>query len=113
MKPVEDRHSSQGQIILGGCSHSATPLHMRCDNLKIWDISNLAMPSTEVVPAPAGQCCIAYKGDGDTYIRHCDGSGVPQLTAHPANEGGLTWPTDGQRAIGMAPLERVRPNAPY
>jgi hypothetical protein len=49
---VEDNAAERGQIVLGGCSHSDTPLHIRYDNLKIWDISDLALPSAEAMPAP-------------------------------------------------------------
>jgi hypothetical protein len=41
---VEDDAAERGQIVLGGCSHSDTPLHIRYDNLKIWDISDLSSP---------------------------------------------------------------------
>jgi predicted Ser/Thr protein kinase len=54
---VADTAASRGQIVLGGCSHSDIPLHIRYDNLRIWDISDLSLPSVEVTPTatPAKQ----------------------------------------------------------
>jgi len=76
-------------------------------------------PAEEARPFIAGECRIAYRRDGDIYVRNCDGSGVYQVTNHPAEDGSPAWSPDGQRIVfysyrdGQAQPEELRPPSLY
>jgi hypothetical protein len=48
----DEQHADGGEVSLTVCNSADTPLEARWDNLKIWDISDLSLPSTEATSAP-------------------------------------------------------------
>jgi len=45
-----DESLSGGRIVLGASNFADTPLRVHFDNLKVWDITDLPLPSAEAVP---------------------------------------------------------------
>jgi tRNA A-37 threonylcarbamoyl transferase component Bud32 len=89
-----DESLSEGRITLGVSNRADTPLRVHFDNLRIWDIADLPLPSEE-----ASECRIVYGQDGDIYVRNCDGSGEQRLTDHPAEDWSPSWSPDGTRIV--------------
>jgi len=111
---VRDESLKKGTILLAATNETNdTPLRVHFDNLKVWDISDLELPSAETTPAPqptaapiptrtpvpVGQCRIAYEQGGDVYVRNCDGSGVLRLTDRPAGDWLPAWSPDGTQIV--------------
>jgi len=106
-----DESSSRGEIILGVCNIADTPLRVRFDNLKVWDITDLELPSAEGTPAPTGDATLYGCQPGESLLYHNDFEDGERSfgpwVAEEAPEGGLAL-----HAVGQGMLSVLHESAP-